>query len=203
MFVPITVISSLTTVFFYFLAMPHRGRLNLLTVLLQYSPAGLFHKIKGGSELPDDLGAEGDVLSHLGRYLKSSLLFFCVQLVQDNWLFSFSCFSLTFIWRSFYTYQSISSSKSFASWLVPYFFSPVENHLILDWNKCSLLEAINPVALGKTRAKQYALLKNSPKDCKLGDRVMCVQLHGDASFTGQGVVMESLGLSEYANWGAV
>ena len=49
------------------LAMPHRGRLNLLTDLLQYSPAGLFHKIKGGSELPDDLGAEGDVLSHLGE----------------------------------------------------------------------------------------------------------------------------------------
>ena len=57
-------------------------------------------------------------------------------------------------------------------------------------------EAINPVALGKTRAKQYALLKNSTEDCKLGDRVMCVQLHGDASFSGQGVVMESLGLSE-------
>jgi 2-oxoglutarate dehydrogenase complex dehydrogenase (E1) component-like enzyme len=52
---------------YFFLAMPHRGRLNLLTELLQYSPAGLFHKIKGGSELPDDLGAEGDVLSHLGR----------------------------------------------------------------------------------------------------------------------------------------
>ena len=29
----------------------------------------------------------------------------------------------------------------------------------------------------------------------LGDKVMCVQLHGDASFTGQGVVMETLGLS--------
>ena len=26
---------------------------------------------------------------------------------------------------------------------------------------------------------------------------MCVQLHGDASFTGQGVVMESLGLSAF------
>lgn len=25
---------------------------------------------------------------------------------------------------------------------------------------------------------------------------MCVQLHGDASFTGQGIVMEGLGLSE-------
>jgi len=30
----------------------------------------------------------------------------------------------------------------------------------------------------------------------LGDKAMCVQLHGDAAFTGQGIVMESLGLSE-------
>lgn len=58
------------------------------------------------------------------------------------------------------------------------------------------LEAVNPVALGKTRAKQYALLKTSSGDCQLGDKVMCVQIHGDASFSGQGVVMESLGLSE-------
>ncbi len=29
----------------------------------------------------------------------------------------------------------------------------------------------------------------------LGDKVMYVQLHGDASFTGQGVVMEALGFS--------
>lgn len=73
--------------------------------------------------------------------------------------------------------------------------------------------------MGKTRAKQYALLKSmlpsSPatstssvqaivtrdgeRPCELGDRVMCVQLHGDASFTGQGVVMESLGLSAYVH----
>lgn len=46
--------------------MPHRGRLNLLTDLLKYSPAALFHKIKGGFEIPEDLGADGDVLSHLG-----------------------------------------------------------------------------------------------------------------------------------------
>lgn len=58
------------------------------------------------------------------------------------------------------------------------------------------VEAINPVALGKTRAKQYSLLGSSSSDCMLGDKVMCVQLHGDASFTGQGVVMEGLGLSE-------
>jgi hypothetical protein len=47
--------------------MPHRGRLNLLTDLLQYPPAALFHKIKGGYEIPEELGAEGDVLSHLGQ----------------------------------------------------------------------------------------------------------------------------------------
>lgn len=47
--------------------MPHRGRLNLLTDLLQYSPTAMFHKIKGGAEIPEELGAEGDVLSHLGK----------------------------------------------------------------------------------------------------------------------------------------
>jgi probable 2-oxoglutarate dehydrogenase E1 component DHKTD1 len=59
----------------------------------------------------------------------------------------------------------------------------------------SHLEAVSPVALGKTRAKQFSLLNSSPGDCMLGDKAMCVQLHGDASFTGQGVIMETLGLS--------
>lgn len=64
----------------------------------------------------------------------------------------------------------------------------------------SHLEAVNPVALGKTRAKQFALLKtlfatDGLDGCVPGDRVMCVQMHGDASFTGQGIVMEGLGLS--------
>jgi probable 2-oxoglutarate dehydrogenase E1 component DHKTD1 len=49
------------------LAMPHRGRLNLLTDLLQYPPAALFHKITGAAEIPEKLGADGDVISHLGR----------------------------------------------------------------------------------------------------------------------------------------
>ncbi len=50
------------------LAMPHRGRLNLLVSLLDYVPRALFHKIKGGSEIPEELlemGASGDVVSHL------------------------------------------------------------------------------------------------------------------------------------------
>ncbi|KAG1828499.1 thiamine diphosphate-binding protein [Suillus variegatus] len=132
-------------------AMPHRGRLNLLTGLLEYNPTSLFHKIKGGCEVDESLGVSGDVLSHLVA-------------------------------------------------------SPTLQYGEADGIKVSLLpnpshlEAVSPVALGKARAKQYGLLKTlssgkDNQDCMLGDKVMCVQLHGDASFTGQGVVMETLGLS--------
>ena len=40
--------------------MPHRGRLNVLLGLLGYPPAGLFRKIKGGSEIPEDF-TQGEV----------------------------------------------------------------------------------------------------------------------------------------------
>ena len=50
------------------LGMPHRGRLNLLTGLLQFPPSALFHKIRGGFEIPEVLGAVGDVISHLGKH---------------------------------------------------------------------------------------------------------------------------------------
>ncbi len=53
------------------LAMPHRGRLNLLTGLLQMSPASLFHKVKGGHEFPEELGVAGDVISHLGTIIST------------------------------------------------------------------------------------------------------------------------------------
>jgi probable 2-oxoglutarate dehydrogenase E1 component DHKTD1 len=55
--------------------MPHRGRLNLLTDLLQYPPSALFHKIKGGYELPEGSGAEGDVLSHISMGTLFTILF--------------------------------------------------------------------------------------------------------------------------------
>lgn len=52
----------------------------------------------------------------------------------------------------------------------------------------SHLEACNPVALGKTRARQLYLQDGDYRDapeCKLGDKVLCVQLHGDAAFAAQ------------------
>ncbi|MEO0342995.1 MAG: 2-oxoglutarate dehydrogenase E1 component [Pseudomonadota bacterium] len=60
-------------------------------------------------------------------------------------------------------------------------------HLSLTANP-SHLEAVNPVVLGKVRAKG---------DQKGGDRqsVMPILLHGDAAFAGQGVVAECFGLS--------
>jgi 2-oxoglutarate dehydrogenase E1 component len=63
-------------------------------------------------------------------------------------------------------------------------------HLSLVANP-SHLEAVNPVAIGKIRAKQF-LAGNRPEDKK---RAMPVLLHGDAAFAGQGIVYETLQLS--------
>ena len=61
-------------------------------------------------------------------------------------------------------------------------------HLSLTANP-SHLEAVNPVVLGKARAKQ----------AQMGDtgrtKVLPILLHGDAAFAGQGVVAECFGLS--------
>jgi multifunctional 2-oxoglutarate metabolism enzyme len=54
----------------------------------------------------------------------------------------------------------------------------------------SHLEAVDPVAEGMTRAKQDRLGDSEH------DRVLAVLVHGDAAFAGQGVVAETLNLSE-------
>ena len=68
-------------------------------------------------------------------------------------------------------------------------------HLSLTANP-SHLEIVNPVVLGKTRAKQAAYNKN--KTDGNPDRSMAVGLliHGDAAFAGQGVGMECLALMD-------
>ena len=62
-------------------------------------------------------------------------------------------------------------------------------HLSLTANP-SHLEAVNPVVLGKVRAKQRQ------KGDTERSRVMGLLLHGDAAFAGQGVVQEGLEMSE-------
>ncbi|KAJ3043955.1 hypothetical protein HDV00_003482 [Rhizophlyctis rosea] len=134
--------------------MPHRGRLNLLTDLLGYSPTALFHKVKGKAEFPEDIPGSGDVLSHL----------------------------------------AISTDLDYGA--------KRKFHVSMLHNP-SHLEAANPVALGKARARQmYLYEEGKESDCFLGDRVLCIQMHGDAAFCGQGVVTETLGLSNLPHFTA-
>ena len=60
-------------------------------------------------------------------------------------------------------------------------------HLSLTANP-SHLEIVNPVVLGKARAKQSFLLRETPSAGR--SHVMPLLLHGDAAFAGQGVVAE-------------
>ena len=62
-------------------------------------------------------------------------------------------------------------------------------HLSLAANP-SHLEAVNPVVLGKVRAKQ-----NMENDAERS-QIMGVLLHGDAAFAGQGLVPETLDMSQ-------
>uniref|UniRef100_A0A2K6FNJ4 2-oxoadipate dehydrogenase complex component E1 n=1 Tax=Propithecus coquereli TaxID=379532 RepID=A0A2K6FNJ4_PROCO len=62
----------------------------------------------------------------------------------------------------------------------------------------SHLEAVNPVAVGKTRGRQQSRQDGdySPdSSARPGDKVICLQVHGDASFCGQGIVPETFTLS--------
>lgn len=61
-------------------------------------------------------------------------------------------------------------------------------HVSLTANP-SHLEAVNPVVLGQTRAKQF--FHNDPQRVK----VIPILLHGDAAFAGQGIVAECFAMS--------
>jgi 2-oxoglutarate dehydrogenase E1 component len=62
-------------------------------------------------------------------------------------------------------------------------------HLALAFNP-SHLEIVGPVVEGAVRARQWR------RGDRLGNEVLPVQIHGDAAFSGQGVVMETLQMSQ-------
>ncbi|MGZ5112585.1 MAG: 2-oxoglutarate dehydrogenase E1 component [Usitatibacter sp.] len=62
-------------------------------------------------------------------------------------------------------------------------------HLTLAFNP-SHLEIVNPVVEGSVRARQHR------REDHTGDSVLPLLIHGDAAFAGQGVVMETLALSQ-------
>lgn len=67
-------------------------------------------------------------------------------------------------------------------------------HLALAFNP-SHLEIVSPVTIGSVRARQkrYGLDKKS--------EILGIQIHGDAAFAGQGVVMETFALSQTRGFG--
>ena len=67
-------------------------------------------------------------------------------------------------------------------------------HLSLAFNP-SHLEIVNPVVEGSVRARQER------RGDREGDEVLPVQVHGDAAFAGQGVVMETLNLAQTRGYG--
>jgi 2-oxoglutarate dehydrogenase E1 component len=67
-------------------------------------------------------------------------------------------------------------------------------HLTLGFNP-SHLEIINPVIEGATRARQQR------RADRKGQLAVPVLMHGDAAFSGQGVVMETLNLSQTRGYG--
>ena len=69
-----------------------------------------------------------------------------------------------------------------------------EVHVSL-FNNPSHLEIVDPVVLGSVRARQDRLYDENR------DQVIPILIHGDASFSGQGVVMESLQMSQTRGYG--
>ncbi|KAL2093545.1 hypothetical protein ACEWY4_010857 [Coilia grayii] len=136
------------------MGMPHRGRLNLLTGLLQFPPELMFRKMRGLSEFPENSPSIGDVLSHL----------------------------------------TSSVDLDFGAG------HPL--HVTMLPNP-SHLEAINPVTQGKARSRQQIKQDGdySPDSgAQPGDKVICLQVHGDASFSGQGIVPETFTISNLPHY---
>lgn len=49
-------------------------------------------------------------------------------------------------------------------------------------------QAVNPVAAGKTRGRQQTLADGDfsvDENARVGDKALCIQVHGDAAFSAQ------------------
>ncbi|KAJ8962790.1 hypothetical protein NQ318_001189 [Aromia moschata] len=128
------------------LAMTHRGRLNLLTGLLNFPPVKIFSKLNGNPDFPAKYQSIGDVVSHC---IASTDLYY-----GDNVV-----------------------------------------HVSMVYNP-SHLEVANAISMGKTRGKQLCSKDGDyGNDSRWADKILNVQIHGDAAITGQGINQECLEIS--------
>jgi len=123
------------------LAMPHRGRLNVLANIMGKRPAAIFREFEDRDAVLYIGG--GDVKYHKGFHRN---------------------------WRT---------------------AAGAELHVALMFNP-SHLEFVNPVAMGRLRAKQ------DRAGDEARERGLLVLVHGDAALIGEGIVQECLNLSQLA-----
>jgi len=123
-----------------YIAMAHRGRLNVLANVLGVSYGQIFREFEGEVD-PESMHGSGDVKYHIGA-------------------------------------RGTHRSPAGADMTVTVASNP------------SHLEAVDPVVEGMVRARQDVLGDSTRK------RVLPVLIHGDAAFSGQGVVAETLNLSQ-------
>jgi 2-oxoglutarate dehydrogenase E1 component len=128
------------------LGMAHRGRLNMLTNILNKPFTALFAEFQGTAPYPDSVQGSGDVKYHLGT----------------------------------------STDRTFGGQTV---------HLTMNANP-SHLEWVNPVVAGRVRAKQQQRCGATMITEEACHQVMPLLIHGDAAFAGQGIVAETLMLSD-------
>jgi len=64
----------------------------------------------------------------------------------------------------------------------------------------SHLEAVNPVAAGKARAREMRAGRGQYGDERVGEGALCVQVHGDGALAGQGVNQETLQISQVPHY---
>ena len=122
----------------------------------------MLRKIKGKSEFPADVmhTATGDVLSHLNT---STVCHYNEKPIKINLLPNSS--HLEVPCRLITSVVSTLGSRN-----------KIYNFL--------LFQAVNPIAVGKCRARQQTVGEQEP-----GDKVCNIQIHGDAAFSGQGFIL--------------
>lgn len=126
--------------------MAHRGRLNVLTNIMNKSYTALFSEFQGTPAYPSSIQGSGDVKYHLGT----------------------------------------STDRDFGGTAVHMTLNPNPSHL--EW--------VNPVVTGRVRAKQQQRAHAISINETAWKQVMPLLIHGDAAFAGQGIVAETLMLSD-------
>ena len=172
----------------FIIGMPHRGRLNVLANVMRKPMTTLFSEFQGThydveshTKRTSEWGSSGDVKVGNTRRRESpwytSTTYFLLALTSSRHLISPAvCFP------NFQYHLGSSMDRTYPDGR--------KIHLSLVANP-SHLECVNPVVLGKARAKQF-YCGDTDEDRR---NVVPILLHGDAAFAGQGVVYETMQLA--------